>query len=121
VRQLLPDDIGISVSYPLPGTPFYERVKSQLGRKQNWSDSDDLAMLYQGPFPGEFYRTLHRAVHAEYRMRKGLHLLRGPADVLRHPRLLGSIPRNWLAWNIHRKRLDRFGDGSGCPADWKSR
>ena len=26
-----PDDIGVSVSYPLPGTPFYERVKAQLG------------------------------------------------------------------------------------------
>ncbi len=32
VRDLMPDDIGISVSYPLPGTPFYETVKHELGR-----------------------------------------------------------------------------------------
>ena len=51
VRDLLPDDIGISVSYPLPGTPFYERVRGELGERANWVDSDDLAMLYRGPFP----------------------------------------------------------------------
>ncbi|MGQ0603689.1 MAG: B12-binding domain-containing radical SAM protein, partial [Anaerolineales bacterium] len=72
VRECLPDDIGISVSYPLPGTKFYERVKLELGAQQNWRDSDDLAMLYRGPFPAEFYRRLHRFIHAEYRLTKFL-------------------------------------------------
>src|SRR5690606_4505628 len=31
VKEMMPDDIGISVSYPLPGTVFYENVKAQLG------------------------------------------------------------------------------------------
>ncbi len=70
VRECAPDDIGISVSYPLPGTKFYERVKMELGEKQNWIDSDDLAMLYHGPFPQEFYRILHRRVHHEFRLRR---------------------------------------------------
>jgi anaerobic magnesium-protoporphyrin IX monomethyl ester cyclase len=70
VRECKPDDIGISVSYPLPGTKFYERVKMELGEKQNWVDSDDLAMLYRGPFPQEFYRILHGRVHHEFRMRR---------------------------------------------------
>lgn len=70
VRDCMPDDIGISVSYPLPGTKFYERVKLDLGEKQNWVDSDDLAMLYRGPFPQEFYRILHGRVHHEFRLRK---------------------------------------------------
>ncbi len=70
VRECAPDDIGISVSYPLPGTKFFERVKMELGEKQNWVDSDDLAMLYQGPFPQEFYRVLHGRVHHEFRLRK---------------------------------------------------
>lgn len=70
VRDLLPDDIGISVSYPLPGTPFYERVRHELGDKANWYDSQDLAMLYQGPFRTEFYRQLHTVVHKDYRSRK---------------------------------------------------
>src|SRR5688572_1955098 len=72
VRECMPDDIGISVSYPLPGTKFYERVKLELGEKQNWVDSEDLAMLYQGPFPTEFYRILHGRVHHEFRLRRTL-------------------------------------------------
>ena len=70
VRECAPDDIGISVSYPLPGTKFFERVKMELGEKQNWVDSDDLAMLYHGPFPQAFYRVLHGRVHHEFRMRR---------------------------------------------------
>ncbi len=65
-----PDDIGMSVSYPLPGTKFYERVREQLGAKQNWEDSDDLAMLYRGPFTTAFYRQLHVVLHKEYRARR---------------------------------------------------
>ena len=68
VHECAPDDIGISVSYPLPGTKFFERVKMELGEKQNWVDSDDLAMLYRGPFPQEFYRILHGRVHHEFRL-----------------------------------------------------
>lgn len=70
VRECNPDDIGISVSYPLPGTKFFERVKMELGDKQNWVDSDDLAMLYSGPFPQEFYRILHGRTHHEFRIRR---------------------------------------------------
>ncbi len=84
VRECAPDDIGISVSYPLPGTKFFERVKLELGDKQNWIDSEDLAMLHQGPFPTGFYRILHGRVHYEFRIRKAwrknnwLQILRTP-------------------------------------------
>jgi anaerobic magnesium-protoporphyrin IX monomethyl ester cyclase len=70
VRNCAPDDIGISVSYPLPGTPFYERVHAQLGMKQNWTDSGDLALLYRGTYVPAFYRALHASVHAEFRARR---------------------------------------------------
>jgi radical SAM superfamily enzyme YgiQ (UPF0313 family) len=70
VRDLMPDDIGISVSYPLPGTSFYERVRHELGERANWIDSEDMAMLYEGPFVTAFYRQLHTVVHKEYRARK---------------------------------------------------
>src|SRR5574341_144471 len=72
VRDCKPDDIGISVSYPLPGTKFYENVRMQLGNQQNWIDSADLAMLYQGPFTTAFYRQLHTVVHKEFRARQTL-------------------------------------------------
>jgi anaerobic magnesium-protoporphyrin IX monomethyl ester cyclase len=71
VRETKPDDIGISVSYPLPGTRFYELVRLQLGSKTNWSDSDDLAMMFPGAYTSEFYRALHDALHLELDLRSG--------------------------------------------------
>jgi anaerobic magnesium-protoporphyrin IX monomethyl ester cyclase len=65
VRDTRPDDIGVSVSYPLPGTKFFDRVQAQLGEKRNWSDSEDLAMMFQGAYTNEFYRALHDALHAQ--------------------------------------------------------
>jgi radical SAM superfamily enzyme YgiQ (UPF0313 family) len=68
IRQCIPDDIGISVSYPLPGTVFYERVKEQMKLKTNWMDSDDLDMIFNGTFDRKFYKLLHKMVHNEFRM-----------------------------------------------------
>jgi anaerobic magnesium-protoporphyrin IX monomethyl ester cyclase len=70
VRDTLPDDIGVSVSYPLPGTRFHEMVRQQLGAKTNWTDSDDLAMLFQGIYQSPFYRKLHRLLHADLELRR---------------------------------------------------
>jgi anaerobic magnesium-protoporphyrin IX monomethyl ester cyclase len=67
VRQSAPDDVGISVSYPLPGTKFYDRVSQELGAKANWNDSDDLDMMFRGAYSTAFYRELAEAVHAEVR------------------------------------------------------
>ncbi len=67
IEELQPDNIGISVSYPLPGTKFYELVKEDLKAKANWTDSDDLAMLFQGTYNSNYYKKLHRYVHKIYR------------------------------------------------------
>ena len=69
---LMPHDIGVSVSYPLPGTKFYDEVKSQLNEKSNWSDSDELLMMYKATFSPEFYKKLHRYIHKAFRSRQSL-------------------------------------------------
>jgi anaerobic magnesium-protoporphyrin IX monomethyl ester cyclase len=84
VRDCQPDDIGVSVSYPLPGTRFFARVKDQLGVKQNWMDSDDLAMLYHGPYNTAFYRQLHKFLHKKFRAYKYWVELK---HLARHPRV----------------------------------
>ena len=54
-----PDDIGISVSYPLPGTPLLRAGEgASWAPSRNWDDSNDLAMMYRGPFS---HRVLPRA------------------------------------------------------------
>jgi len=67
VRQAQPDDIGISVSYPLPGTRFHEAVARDLSTHANWSDSADLAMMFRGTYTTDFYRALADALHIEVR------------------------------------------------------
>ena len=65
VRRTRPDDIGISFSYPLPGTPFFERVQEQIGAKTNWTDSDDLCLMFTAAYKDDFYLALRKALHAE--------------------------------------------------------
>jgi len=65
ITRAAPDDIGVSVSYPLPGTRFYEQVKAQLGEKTHWQDSDDLAMMFQGAYDSEFYRHVRDLLHEQ--------------------------------------------------------
>lgn len=72
IKRLKPDDIGISVSYPLPGTKFYETVKDELGGKQNWTDSDDLAMMFKGTFNEQYYKKLHSYTHKVFQKSKGV-------------------------------------------------
>jgi anaerobic magnesium-protoporphyrin IX monomethyl ester cyclase len=65
VREARPDDVGVSVSYPLPGTKFYEIVKEQLGDKRHWQESSDLEMMFAGTYTSDFYRLLRNLLHDE--------------------------------------------------------
>ncbi len=93
VKECKPDEIGISVSYPLPGTKFYENVKQQLGEKQNWIDSQDLDLMFAGTYAADFYRTLHKITHKKFRIWQGLDILK---DTVAHP------------WKLNRKSLRRI-------------
>jgi len=70
VQRLKPHDIGVSVSYPLPGTSFYEKVKHELVQKKNWEDSDELLLMYKGEYSPDFYKALHRYIHRKFRALK---------------------------------------------------
>ena len=113
VRDCRPDDIGMSVSYPLPGTKFFENVRLQLGLKQNWYDSQDMAMMYQGPFTTSFYRKLHTVIHKEFRMRKAWtelkHVITERARLNRqHVRMAVSMVYQWSSLPIARLELNRL-------------
>jgi radical SAM superfamily enzyme YgiQ (UPF0313 family)/glycosyltransferase involved in cell wall biosynthesis len=113
VRTCRPDDIGVSISYPLPGTRFYDRVRAELGNKRNWIDSSDLSTMYHATYGPEFYRVLHQAVHAEFRMRKW-------ASRPLRVRQAGSAVLNGLKLPLLRWQLAQFSrgpvNGPGGPA-----
>jgi len=85
INELLPCELGISVSYPLPGTVFYEKVKAQMKEKTNWTDSDELALMFRNTYPPPFYKQLHRYVHKSYRTHLALEnlktILKRPATI----------------------------------------
>jgi anaerobic magnesium-protoporphyrin IX monomethyl ester cyclase len=113
VRDCAPDDIGVSVSYPLPGTTFYQRVQAQLGQKQNWVDSNDLAMMYHATYVPDFYRALHALVHAEFRARRSADLLaraaRRPWTMrARHARAAAHAALQTVHASMLRRRLSRL-------------
>jgi anaerobic magnesium-protoporphyrin IX monomethyl ester cyclase len=66
-----PDEIGVSVSYPLPGTKFYELVKAQLHGKTHWQESNDLEMMFQGTYTSDFYRAVRNLLHDQITLQAG--------------------------------------------------
>ena len=80
LKDCRPDEIGVSISYPLPGTRFYEDVRQKMGEKHNWSDSQDLDLMFPGTYSPDFYRTLHRVTHKQFRIRQGIDMLKGLAQ-----------------------------------------
>ena len=76
IDDLVPTEIGVSVSYPLPGTVFYEKVKKDLRKKSNWTDSDDLDLMFTNTYDPRFYRQLHRYVHSSFHLTLALQYLK---------------------------------------------
>ena len=70
VREEAPDDVGVSVAYPLPGTVFHDRLAAELGPHRNWRDTGELAMLFQGTFDTAFYCMVRDALHKDVDLRR---------------------------------------------------
>jgi anaerobic magnesium-protoporphyrin IX monomethyl ester cyclase len=97
VTQAAPDDIGVSVSYPLPGTRFYEQVKAQLGKKTHWDDSDDLAMMFRGAYDSEFYRRFRDLLHEQVTLQQSR-----PGETPEHYRhACDALDAQWTALIAH--------------------
>ncbi len=65
IRRLRPDEIGISVTLPLPGTPFYERVKDRL-LAESWDSTMDCRLLFQATYPQPFYDAAREVLRREH-------------------------------------------------------
>jgi anaerobic magnesium-protoporphyrin IX monomethyl ester cyclase len=85
-----PDEIGVSVSYPLPGTKFYDLVKAQLRGKTHWQESNDLDMMFQGTYTSDFYRGVRNLLHDQVALQTA------DAPLLpEHERAADAIERRW--------------------------
>ncbi len=100
-----PDDIGISVSYPLPGTPFYDRVHSEMTGKKNWVDSDDLDLMFSGTYGRDFYRKLQRYVHHLFRYQQGTRFFQNKRRTALSWRYFILLPYNFIASRYLQSKL----------------
>lgn len=98
-RELLeaarPDDVGVSVSYPLPGTKFYELVRQQLGAKTHWRDSADLDMMFQGAYTSEFYRVVRNLLHDQVSLERLIDPPDGPGRSPQYYQARGTLNERW--------------------------
>jgi anaerobic magnesium-protoporphyrin IX monomethyl ester cyclase len=85
-----PDEIGVSVSYPLPGTKFYDLVKAQMRAKTHWQESNDLEMMFQGTYTSDFYRAVRNLLHDE----AALQTAEAP-HLPEHERAVNAIEQRW--------------------------
>ena len=118
VKKALPDEIGISVSYPLPGTKFYDTVKADLGLKQNWEDSDDLDLMFNNTYPSAYYKRLQRYVHKVHRRTLGLRFLQkywyAPWQMSGyHLKRIAAMPIHWMTGWADRRYLNRLERNNG--------
>ncbi len=79
IETARPDDVGVSVAYPLPGTKFHDLVSAQLGEKTRWQASGDLAMMFRGTYTSPFYREVRDLLHEQVRVATAHDALGGPA------------------------------------------
>jgi anaerobic magnesium-protoporphyrin IX monomethyl ester cyclase len=107
-----PDDVGVSVSYPLPGTRFYELVKAQLHGKTHWQHSDDLEMMFQGTYTSDFYRIVRNLLHDQ----TTLQALEASQDD--GEQLLGrrSLERRWNELLSHEQQYRTASDDGAAAA-----
>ncbi|MDB6157385.1 MAG: Mg-protoporphyrin monomethyl ester oxidative cyclase [Gammaproteobacteria bacterium] len=106
-----PEDVGVSVSYPLPGTRFYELVKAQLKGKTHWQDSDDLEMMFQGTYTSDFYRSVRTLLHDQVNLQT-VSRLQSAAEQQAASR---SLERRWHEL-LSREHQYRSRDGGAAAA-----
>ena len=118
-RECRPDDIGVSVAYPLPGRRFTS-VSKRSWRTRNWLDSDDLAMLHGATYEPDFYRTLTRSSTRNSDATVGAcggSPPRGPGRSASGTRQAASVPYHGVDMFRLRRQLSQFAPIAALDGD----
>src|SRR5262249_46992506 len=77
--------------------------------KQNWSDSEDLCVMFQGAYSDDFYRMVRDALHAEVEELNGRAGPAGPIsrELWKQVALLEPMSRNENPTALDSKRHSR--------------
>jgi anaerobic magnesium-protoporphyrin IX monomethyl ester cyclase len=106
-----PDEIGVSVSYPLPGTKFYDLVKAQMRAKTHWRESNDLDMMFHGTYTSDFYRTVRNLLHDQITLQTA-----APSGSLEHRRAVQALEQRWQDLLTDELKYRSSGESSAATA-----
>lgn len=103
IREILPDQFSTTIAYPLPGTPFYEQVRSNLPPEAqampDWDYTAENKLLFgRGQYSTLFYRRVIRWLHHEWEYAR----IRGgqPASLKAKVRTALALARDRLLVNL---------------------
>jgi anaerobic magnesium-protoporphyrin IX monomethyl ester cyclase len=68
VKRTDPDIFFTTVSYPIRGTPYYERIASSLVQLKPWHLSSDRELVVQGRHSAKFYEFADRLLKDEVKL-----------------------------------------------------
>src|SRR5208282_1624663 len=68
VKRTDPDVFFTTVSYPIKGTPYYERVASSLVQLKPWGISSDRELGLRGRRSSQFYENADRLLQREVQL-----------------------------------------------------
>lgn len=109
VRRLRPDAIGVSVSYPLPGTVFHDRV-ADARTGDSWEASMENRTLYEAPYSEEFYRAVREVLRSTWSSTTAARALRELASQPSRRHLRRALGSAWhrARLPVVRRRMDRL-------------
>jgi anaerobic magnesium-protoporphyrin IX monomethyl ester cyclase len=65
VKQCRPDVFFTTVSYPIKGTPYFDKVASRLVTLRPWGSSTDREVRVRGRHSGSFYQHADALLKSE--------------------------------------------------------
>lgn len=68
LRRAVPDDMLTTLSYPIKGTPYYDRVAGRISSREPWAESSDRALAITGRNSRRFYRHAQQWLAAQTRL-----------------------------------------------------
>ena len=70
VRETDPDVFFTTVSYPIRGTPYFDRVASRVAADRDWADSTDRDLRIAGRRDRDYYRVADEWLRAAVAARR---------------------------------------------------
>jgi anaerobic magnesium-protoporphyrin IX monomethyl ester cyclase len=100
LKLALPDDVFSTLSYPIKGTPYHQKVLDRIVLPDNWATSTERDIKIIGRHSRDYYNAAEAWIQSEVHLTRAIQ--GGLGGLVRSPKLLLRIYRN--KFNMWRRR-----------------